>query len=458
MTVPPSSLKSELLRTLAERGYLHQCTDLEGLDAAAASGRITGYIGFDATADSLHAGSLVPIMLLRHLQRTGHRPIVLMGGGTTRVGDPSGKDASRKLLSEQRIADNIAGIRRVFERFLDFGGEGGEDGDGTRGDRGSHGGSGRDDGRDGGRGDGEDAAALMADNADWLDPLRYIPFLREYGRHFSVNRMLGFESVKLRLDREQPLSFLEFNYMVLQAYDFLELGRRYGCRLQMGGSDQWGNIVCGVELGRRAADLSLYGLTAPLLTTAGGAKMGKTAAGAVWLDPERLSPYEYWQYWRNAEDADVGRFLRLFTELPLDEIARLESLGGAEINEAKAVLATEATALCHGREAARAAAETARRTFAPDAPPGAAFAHGLPAVEIPRARLDAGVPVYDLLREAGLARSNSEARRLIRGGGARVNDAPVTEETGTIGPDDLTAEGVVKLSAGRKRHALVRPA
>ena len=458
MTVPPSSLKSEFLRTLAGRGYLHQCTDLEGLDTAAASGRITGYIGFDATADSLHAGSLVPIMLLRHLQRTGHRPIVLMGGGTTRVGDPSGKDASRKLLSEQRIADNIAGIRRVFERFLDFGGEGGEDGDGTRGDRGSHGGSGRDDGRDGGRGDGEDAAALMADNADWLDPLRYIPFLREYGRHFSVNRMLGFESVKLRLDREQPLSFLEFNYMVLQAYDFLELGRRYGCRLQMGGSDQWGNIVCGVELGRRAAGLSLYGLTAPLLTTAGGAKMGKTAAGAVWLDPERLSPYEYWQYWRNAEDVDVGCFLRLFTELPLDEIARLESLGGAEINEAKAVLATEATALCHGREAARAAAETARRTFAPDAPPGAAFAHGLPAVEIPRARLDAGVPVYDLLREAGLARSNSEARRLIRGGGARVNDAPVTEETGTIGPDDLTAEGVVKLSAGRKRHALVRPA
>ena len=425
MTVPPASLKSEFLRTLAERGYLHQCTDLEGLDTAAASGRITGYIGFDATADSLHAGSLVPIMLLRHMQRTGHRPIVLMGGGTTRIGDPSGKDASRKLLSEQRIADNIAGIRRVFERFLDFGGG---------------------------------AAALMADNADWLDPLRYIPFLREYGRHFSVNRMLGFESVKQRLDREQPLSFLEFNYMVLQAYDFLELGRRYGCRLQMGGSDQWGNIVCGVELGRRTADLSLYGLTAPLLTTAGGAKMGKTAAGAVWLDPERLSPYEYWQYWRNAEDADVGRFLRLFTELPLDEIGRLEALGGAEINEAKAVLATEATALCHGREAAHAAAETARRTFAPDASPGAAFADGLPAVDIPRARLDAGVPVYELLREAGLARSNSEARRLIRGGGARVNDAPVTEETGTVGPDDLTAEGVVKLSAGRKRHALVRPA
>ena len=459
MTVPPSSLKSEFLRTLAERGYLHQCTDLEGLDAAAASGRITGYIGFDATADSLHVGSLVPIMLLRHMQRTGHRPIVLMGGGTTRVGDPSGKDASRKLLSEQRIADNIAGIRRVFERFLDFGGEGGGsggpgeggDGGGDQGRRGDGGGGG------GSQDDGEGAAALMADNADWLDALHYIPFLREYGRHFSVNRMLGFESVKLRLDREQPLSFLEFNYMVLQAYDFLELGRRYGCHLQMGGSDQWGNIVCGVELGRRAADLVLYGLTAPLLTTAGGAKMGKTEAGAVWLDPERLSPYEYWQYWRNVEDADVGRFLRLFTELPLDEIARLEALDGAEINEAKAILATEATALCHGREAARSAAETARRTFAPDAPSGAAFADGLPAVEVPRARLDAGVPVYELLREAGLSRSNSEARRLIRGGGARVNDQPVTEETGTVGPNDLTVGGVVKLSAGRKRHALVRP-
>ena len=460
MTVPTASLKSEFLHTLAERGYLHQCTDLEGLDTAAASGRITGYIGFDATADSLHAGSLVPIMLLRHMQRTGHRPIVLMGGGTTRIGDPSGKDASRKLLSEQRIADNIAGIRRVFERFLDFGGDEGRDGgerrDGGQG-RDGNGSGGQGGSGDGGRGHGEGATALMADNADWLDPLRYIPFLREYGRHFSVNRMLGFESVKLRLDREQPLSFLEFNYMVLQAYDFLELGRRYGCRLQMGGSDQWGNIVCGVELGRRAADLALYGLTAPLLTTAGGAKMGKTAAGAVWLDPERLSPYEYWQYWRNAEDADVGRFLRLFTELPLGEIARLEALGGAEINEAKAVLATEATALCHGRKAAHAAAETARRTFASNASPGAAFADGLPAVEIPRARLDAGVPVYELLREAGLARSNSEARRLIRGGGARVNDEPVTEETGTAGPNDLTAEGVVKLSAGRKRHALVRP-
>ena len=419
----PASLRSDLLRTLVERGYVHQCTDLEALDAAAVSGRITGYIGFDATADSLHVGSLVQIMLLRHMQRTGHRPIVLMGGGTTKVGDPSGRDQSRQLLSQQHIDSNIAGIRRVFERFLDF--------------------------------DGDDAA-LMADNSEWLDALHYIPFLREYGRHFSVNRMLGFESVKLRLDREQPLSFLEFNYMVLQAYDFLELGRRYDCRLQMGGSDQWGNIVCGVELGRRATGLELYGLTSPLLTLASGAKMGKTAAGAVWLNPDRFSPYEYWQYWRNTEDADVGRFLRLFTELPLDEIARLEALAGAEINEAKALLATEATALCHGREAAGEAAETARRTFAPEA--GAArLAAGLPTIGIPRARLDEGIPVCDLMREAGLVKSNSEARRLIRGGGARVNDEPVRDETGTVGSDDLTAEGAIKLSAGRKRHALVRP-
>ena len=469
--VAPVSLRSELLRTLAARGFLHQCTDLEALDAAAASGPVTGYIGFDATADSLHVGSLIQIMMLRHMQRAGHRPIVLMGGGTTKVGDPSGKDKSRQLLSGERIAANIEGIRRVFDRFLDF------DGD----------------------------AALMADNSEWLDALHYIPFLREYGGHFSVNRMLGLESVKQRLDREQPLSFLEFNYMVLQAYDFLELGRRYGCRLQMGGSDQWGNIVCGVELGRRAAGLELYGLTSPLLTTAGGAKMGKTADGAVWLNPGRFSAYEYWQYWRNTEDADVGRFLRLFTELSLDEIAGLEALDGAELNKAKAILATEATALCHGREAAEAAAETARRTFGrPAGPatggggpqagpvestPGSAAAvpnssghfipitavvesgpgsmaaevtkapavGGLPSLEIPRSRLDAGVPVYALLREAGLAKSNSEARRLIRGGGARVNDTPVRDETGTVGPDDLSAGGVIKLSAGRKRHALVRP-
>ena len=437
----PESLRSQFLRTLVERGFLHQCTDLGALDAAAASGRIAGYIGFDATADSLHVGSLIQIMMLRHMQHAGHRPIVLMGGGTTKVGDPSGKDRSRPLLSDEHIAANIAGIRRVFARYLDF------DGD----------------------------AASMVDNSEWLDALHYIPFLREYGRHFSVNRMLGFESVKQRLDREQPLSFLEFNYMVLQAYDFLELGRRYECRLQMGGSDQWGNIVSGVELGRRAAGLELYGLTSPLLTTASGAKMGKTADGAVWLNPDRFSPYEYWQYWRDTEDADVGRFLRLFTELPLEEIARLEALEGAEINEAKAILATEATALGHGREEAEAAAETARRTFGgsvvtPAAvvsgnlaadPPGAPVvraspAADLPSIEVSRSRLDARVPVYDLLREAGLAKSNSEARRLICSGGARVNGERFRNETGTVGPDDLTTEGTIKLSAGRKRHALVR--
>ena len=439
--VSPASLRSEFLRTLVERGFLHQCTDLQALDAAAASGRVTGYIGFDATADSLHVGSLIQIMMLRHMQRTGHRPVVLMGGGTTKVGDPSGKDKSRQLLSNEHIAANIAGIRRVFERFLDFGAD----------------------------------AAMMADNSDWLDALHYIPFLREYGRHFSVNRMLGFESVKQRLDREQPLSFLEFNYMVLQAYDFLELGRRHGCRLQMGGSDQWGNIVCGVELGRRTSGLALYGLTSPLLTTASGAKMGKTADGAVWLNPDRFSPYEYWQYWRNTEDADVGRFLRLFTELPLDEISRLEALDGAEINEAKATLATEATTLCHGREAAEAAAETARRTFGPAAgtPSSQSVAHAtplvigvrlgrptevgsLPSIEMSRARLDEGVPLYELMREAGLAKSNSEARRLIRGGGARVNDERFRDETGTVGADDVSSDGAIKLSAGRKRHALVR--
>ena len=448
VTVSSSSLRSDFLRTLVERGFLHQCTDLGALDAAAASGRITGYIGFDATADSLHVGSLIQIMLLRHLQRTGHRPVVLMGGVTTKVGDPSGKDKRRQLLSDERIAANIAGIRRVFERFLDFG----------------------------------EGRALMVDNSDWLDEIRYIPFLREYGRHFSVNRMLGFESVKQRLDREQPLSFLEFNYMVLQAYDFVELGRRCGCSLQMGGSDQWGNIVCGVELGRRVAGLELYGLTSPLLATSSGAKMGKTAEGAVWLNPDRFSPYEYWQYWRNTEDADVGRFLRLFTEFSLDEVARLEALDGVEINEAKTILATGATALCHGREAARAAEETARRTFGGSAGTptrvvdlplehvelggleakvelGVKARSGveLPTIEIPRTRLDSGVPVYELLRESGLEKSNSEGRRLIRGGGARVNDERVTDETGTVGPSDLTSEDVIKLSAGRKRHVLVRP-
>jgi tyrosyl-tRNA synthetase len=410
---------SDFLRVLTERGYVHQCTDTAALDALAAKGPITGYIGFDATADSLHVGSLVQIMLLRWLQKTGHRPIVLMGGGTTKIGDPSGKDEARQLLTNEKIDQNIAGIRRVFDAYVAFG-------DGP-------------------------TDAILANNADWLDTLAYIPLLREVGRHFTINRMLTFDSVRLRLDREQPLTFLEFNYMILQAYDFVELNRRHGCVLQMGGSDQWGNIVNGVELGRRMKDASLYGLTTPLITLASGAKMGKTASGAVWLSADRLSPYGFWQFWRNTEDADVGRFLRLFTELPLDEIARLEALKGAEINEAKKVLAFEATRLCHGTAAAEQAAETARRTFEE----GAA-ADGLPTVEVPRARLDAGAKIVDLLRETGLVPSNGEGRRLIRQGAIRLNDAPVTDEAATLGPDALDADGTAKLSAGKKKHALVR--
>jgi len=412
--------RSDFLRAVQERGFLHQCTDMERLDELACEGPIAAYIGFDATADSLHAGSLVPIMLLRLLQRTGHRPIVLMGGGTTKVGDPSGKDEQRQLLTDAQIGKNIAGIKGIFERFLTFG-------DGP-------------------------TDAIMLNNAEWLDGLQYIPFLRDYGRHFSVNRMLGFESVKLRLEREQPLSFLEFNYMVLQAYDFVELGRRYGCCLQMGGSDQWGNIVSGVELGRRTADLELFGLTSPLLTTASGAKMGKTAGGAVWLNPERLPAYDYWQYWRNTEDADVGRFLRLFTELPLDEIARLESLEGAEINDAKIVLANVATGLCHGADAAKAAEETARKTFVEGG-----IGAELPCIEVPKAELDAGIAVFALMTRAGLTGSNGEARRLIRGGGGRINDARLSEETATASLADLNEQGVIKISAGRKKHALIRP-
>jgi tyrosyl-tRNA synthetase len=410
---------SDFLRVLTERGYVHQCTDTAVLDALAAKGPITGYIGFDATADSLHVGSLVQIMLLRWLQKTGHRPIVLMGGGTTKIGDPSGKDEARQLLTNEKIDQNIAGIRRVFDAYVAFG-------DGP-------------------------TDAILANNADWLDTLAYIPLLREVGRHFTINRMLTFDSVRLRLDREQPLTFLEFNYMILQAYDFVELNRRHGCVLQMGGSDQWGNIVNGVELGRRMKDASLYGLTTPLITLASGAKMGKTASGAVWLSADRLSPYGFWQFWRNTEDADVGRFLRLFTELPLDEIARLEALKGAEINEAKKVLAFEATRLCHGTAAAEQAAETARRTFEE----GAA-ADGLPTVEVPRARLDARAKIVDLLRETGLVPSNGEGRRLIRQGAIRLNDAPVTDEAATLGPDALDADGTAKLSAGKKKHALVR--
>jgi tyrosyl-tRNA synthetase len=416
-----AEFRSEFLRTISERGFIQQCTDDTALDALLADGGPNpAYIGFDCTADSLHVGSLVPIMLLRWYQKCGHRPIVLMGGGTTKVGDPSGKDQSRQILGADDIARNMAGIRRVFDQFLDFG-------DGP-------------------------ADAVMVDNADWLDKLEYIPFLREYGAHFSVNRMLAFDSVRLRLDREQPLSFLEFNYMVLQAYDFLELARRRDCVLQMGGSDQWGNIVSGADLGRRLDGRTLFGLTSPLITTASGEKMGKTAQGAVWLNADRLSAYEYYQFWRNADDPDVGRFLRLFTELPMAEIARLEALKDREINDAKKTLALEATTLCHGAAAAEAAAETARATFE-DGTQGAA----LPTIELSRAELEAGVPVFDLLPRAGLAASKGEARRLIRGGGARINDALVESETRPVTLDDINEDGVIKLSAGKKRHALIHP-
>jgi tyrosyl-tRNA synthetase len=413
-----TAFRSDLLNVLSERGFIHQVTDATTLDERAAKGTITAYIGFDATADSLHVGSLVQIMMLHWLQKTGHKPIVLTGGGTTKVGDPSGKDESRQLLSEETIAGNIQGIRKNFEPFLKFG-KGPTD-------------------------------ALIANNADWLDKLAYVPFLREVGRHFTINRMLTFDSVKLRLDREQPLTFLEFNYMILQAYDFLELSKRYGCTLQMGGSDQWGNIVNGIELGRRAADAELFGLTTPLITTASGAKMGKTAAGAVWLAPERVSAYDYWQYWRNTDDADVGRFLRLFTLLPLDEIARLEKLEGAEINEAKKILARETTSILHGAQAAAEAAETARRTFEE----GEA-AEGLPRYPIdPAVLAGEGKPLFAVLAETGLATSGGEGRRLIKGGGARVNDVAVTDEQRKLTSADLR-DGVIKLSAGKKRHVLL---
>jgi tyrosyl-tRNA synthetase len=412
--------KSEFLIQMAARGYLEQCTDPQSLDDEAIGGPLVAYIGFDCTADSLHAGSLLPIMILRQLQRTGHKPIVLMGGGTTRVGDPSGKDESRQLLGDDRIAHNMTKIKEIFGKFLTFG-------DGP-------------------------TDALMVNNADWLNDLNYIDFLRDYGRHFSVNRMLSFDSVRLRLEREHHLSFLEFNYMILQAYDFLELSRRHGCLLQMGGSDQWGNIVGGIELGRRIDRKELYGLTSPLLTTASGAKMGKTADGAVWLNADRLSPYDYWQYWRNCDDADVGRFLRFFTDVPEDEVARLEALQDAEINEAKKVLATEATRLCHGEEAALAAAETARQTFE-----AGRVAEDLPSIEVAEDRLRAGVPLFELMREARLTTSNGEARRLIKAGGARVNDEEAVDEMPMVSITDLGTNGVIKLSAGKKRHVLVRP-
>lgn len=415
-----STVKSDFLHELQSRGYVHQMTDEPGLDRLARGERLTGYVGFDCTAPSLHVGNLLSIMMLRKLQQTGHQPIVLIGGGTTKVGDPSGKDEARKLLADAEIAANIAGIEQVFTKFLSFG-----------------------------KGETD---ALMVNNADWLDGLNYIDFLRDYGRHFSVNRMLTYESVKLRLEREQPLSFIEFNYMVLQAYDFIELYRRHGCRLQLGGSDQWGNIVSGIELGRRTDGVELFGLTSLLLTTASGAKMGKTAQGAVWLNPDMLSPYDYWQYWRNTEDADVERFLKLFTELPLGEIAKLAKLEGAELNEAKKVLATEATALVHGRDAADRAAETARATFEQGV-----IAASLPTVEVKRADLEQGLGVLNASLLAGFVQSTGEARRQIKGGGLKVNDETVADDRRLLTLSDLTEDGVIKLSLGKKRHVLIRP-
>ena len=408
------SYKSSLLKSLDERGYIHQVTDAAALDVLASKEVVSAYIGFDATAPSLHVGSLVQIMMLRRLQQSGHRPIVLMGGGTTKVGDPSGKDESRQILSEEKIAENIAGIRRVFEHFLTFGPK---------------------------EGTGAPTDAVMVNNADWLDTLQYIPFLREVGRHFTINRMLTFESVKLRLDREQPMTFLEFNYMILQAYDFLELSRLAGCRLQLGGSDQWGNIVNGIELGRRIDGTELYGVTTPLITTADGAKMGKTAQGAVWLDADLLSPYDYWQFWRNTQDSDVGKFLRLFTDLPLDEIARLESLGGAEINEAKIVLATEATAMLHGRDAAEAAAGTAKTTFG----------EGGLGADLPTLSIGNGTSILAALTGLGFCASNGEAKRKIAEGAVRLDDVTVNDPALVIVGEDEP----VKLSLGKKRHGLL---
>ncbi len=415
-----SAFKSDFLRTLSERGFIHQVSDETGLDDLFAKETVTAYIGFDPTAPSLHAGGLIQIMMLYWLQKTGHRPITLMGGGTGMVGDPSFKDEARKLMTLETIAENSASIKRVFSKYLTFG-------DGPK-------------------------DAIMADNGDWLRKLNYLEFLRDVGAHFSVNRMLSFDSVKLRLDRQQSLSFLEFNYMVLQAYDFVELNKRYGCRLQIGGSDQWGNIVNGIDLGHRMGTPQLYALTTPLLTTSSGAKMGKSLNGAIWLNPEMLSAYDFWQYWRNTEDADVERFLKLYTTLPMDEIARLGALGGTEINEAKKVLATEITAMLHGREAAEAAAETARKTFEEGA-----LAESLPTIELPAAELEAGIGVLQLFVKAGLAGSNGEARRHVQGGAVRINGAPVSDDRQVIGTGDVTADGVIKLSLGKKKHILVRP-
>src|SRR6201991_4409208 len=416
-----TAFKSDFLNILTERGFVHQCSDFDGLDALAAKGQATAYVGYDCTAPSLHIGNYLTMMMLHWLQQSGNKPITLMGGGTTMVGDPSGKDESRAIRSIAEIEANKASIRGVFSKVLRYG-------------------SGHSD-------------AIMLDNAEWLTKLNWIEMLRDIGRHFSVNRMLTMDSVRLRLEREQEMSFIEFNYMVCQAYDFVELSRRAGCRLQMGGSDQWGNIIMGVDLGRRMGTEQLYALTTPLLTTASGDKMGKTARGAVWLNAEQFSPYDFWQYWRNTEDADVAKFLKLFTALPLGEIEKLAALQGAEINEAKKVLATEATALLHGRDAANQAAETARQTFEEGA-----IAENLPTVTIPHAELEAGAGVLGLFVKAGLVASNGEARRQIKGGGLRVNDTAGTDEKMMLTPSNLTPEGVVKLSLGKKRHVLLKPA
>ncbi len=415
-----SAYKSDFLNILASRGFIHQMSDAAGLDALAEKGEVKAYIGYDCTASSLHVGHLLSIMMLHWLQQTGNKPVVLMGGGTTRVGDPSGRDETRKLLTYEQIDANKESIKGTFTKLLRFGSD--------------------------------KSDAVMADNAEWLTTLNYIEMLRDVGRHFSINRMLTMDSVKMRLEREQELSFIEFNYMILQSYDFVELSRRYGCNLQMGGSDQWGNIVNGIDLGRRMGTHQLYALTCPLLTTSSGAKMGKTAAGAVWLNADLLSHYDYWQFWRNTEDGDVERFLKLFTLLPLDEIAKLAALKGQDINEAKKVLATEATALIRGREAADAASETARKTFEEGT-----IAGDLPTLEIPRAEFEAGAPVLGLFVKAGLVASNGEARRQIKGGGLRVNDVAVTDEKMVLTPKELTADGVIKLSMGRKRHVLLKP-
>ncbi|MBX4969963.1 tyrosyl-tRNA synthetase [Rhizobium binae] len=416
-----SEFKSDFLRTLKERGFIHQISDERGLDDLFAKETVTAYIGYDPTASSLHVGHLTQIMMLHWLQATGHRPISLMGGGTGMVGDPSFKEEARKLMTIETIEQNIASIKSCFSNYLDYEKSGN--------------------------------AALMINNAEWLRSLNYLEFLRDVGRHFSVNRMLSFDSVKTRLDREQSLSFLEFNYMILQAYDFVELAKRYDCRLQMGGSDQWGNIVNGIDLGHRMGTPQLYALTSPLLTTSSGAKMGKSASGAVWLNADLLPVYDFWQYWRNTEDADVPRFLKLFTTLPMDEIARLSAIGGSELNEVKKILATEVTAILHGRAAAEQAAETARKTFEEGG-----LSENLPSVDIPATELDGGIGLLSLMVRAGLAGSNGEARRHVQGGAVRINDEAVSDERRLIGSDEITADGVIKLSLGKKKHILIRRA